>query len=381
MHAEDRFERVLEHLYRAALADGGWESAATMINDVFGTTGHGLTYADAGPAGVRRKHLTRFFLGTRRRRDKEQLYFRDYYPRDEAVPRLHGLREGELVYLADIYTDREKRTSAAYNEFHCATRSENGLLMGLGGRDGQGIVISFGNSRRPGGWGHDQIEAIKRLGPHVRQFARIRRTLADAEALGASLAELLENRRTGIIHLDCRGRIVKANDRARDILLKRDGLGDRGGVLAAGNREENARLLRLLARALPPFGARGAGGSMKITRRKSPGPVVLEVHPVRKPGTDYSARRVAVLVLIVDPAARPPVDRDLVAKVLGLTPMQSKVAVTLAAGQTVAGTANALGCAESTVRTHLKRVYQTLGIRRRTELVQRILPLESLRQR
>ena len=85
-------------------------------------------------------------------------------------------------------------------------------------------------------------------------------------------------------------------------------------------------------------------------------------------------------MLVVDPAARPPVDPDLAAAVLGLTPAESRVAVALATGQTVAGIAHAQGCAESTVRTHLKRLYRKQGIRRQTELVRRLLSLEGLRK-
>ena len=56
------------------------------------------------------------------------------------------------------------------------------------------------------------------------------------------------------------------------------------------------------------------------------------------------------------------------------------MAVALATGQTVAGIADALGCAESTVKTHLKRVYRKLGIHKQTELVRRCFwkPYESL---
>ena len=291
MDAEDRFEHVLENLYKAAIGDVTWVSAAALINDMIQTTGHSLTYADMALGGEPEIHLARLFVGTQRRPDIEQLYFRDYYPRDEAVPRLYGLRDGELVYKSDLYTDEEKRTSAAYNEFRRTNKTQNGLFMALDGLDGCAVVLSFGDSAEREGWGHDQIQAIKRLAPHIRQFARIRHAMADAQALGASLAELLENGRAGFIQLDRRGRILEANDRARDILLKRDGLRDEEGVLAAEIQGEDAELQRLLAHALPLYGVQGAGGSMKITRRKAQAPLVLEIHPVRKMGTDYLAGR------------------------------------------------------------------------------------------
>ena len=63
----------------------------------------------------------------------------------------------------------------------------------------------------------------------------------------------LETTRSGVIHLDRRGRIVEANDRARDILRRADGLSDQGGFLGAWLPADNANLQRLLARALPPL--------------------------------------------------------------------------------------------------------------------------------
>ena len=373
MDAEDRFEHVLENLYKAAIGDVTWVSAAALINDMIQTTGHSLTYADMALGGEPEIHLARFFVGTQRRPDIEQLYFRDYYPRDEAVPRLYGLRDGELVHKSDLYTDEEKRTSAAYNEFRRTNKTQNGLFMALDGLDGCAVVLSFGDSAEREGWGHDQIQAIKRLAPHIRQFARIRHAMADAQALGASLAELLENGRAGFIQLDRRGRILEANDRARDILLKRDGLRDEEGVLAAEIQGEDAELQRLLAHALPLYGVQGAGGSMKITRRKAQAPLVLEIHPVRKMGTDYRGWPVGALVLVVDPAARPRVDPAVAAEALGLTEMESRVAVLLAEGMTVRDVAAAMGRGESTIRSHVKHMFAKHGLSRQADLVRLVL--------
>lgn len=198
--------------------------------------------------------------------------------------------------------------------------------------------------------------------------------------MGASLTELLENRQLGIIQLDRHTRVVEANDRARDILSQLDGLSDAGGMLSVQNRCENAELERLLARAMPTHGLQGTGGSMKVTRRKSQAPWVLEIHPLRGTGAHHLAWRVRALVLVVDPAVTPRLDPDLVAAVLGLTTAESHVAVALATGQTVAGIANARGCGESTVKTHIKRVYGKLGIHSRTELMRRVLALQALRK-
>ncbi len=376
MGAEDRFETVVENLYKAALGDVTWVSAAALINDLIRTSGHSVTYFETGRGGERpRIHWSRFFVGTERRPDLEQSYFSSFYPHDEAVPRLLGLRDCELVHKSDLYTDREKKKSSAYNQYYRLYNAQDALYMGIDGPEDSEMIMCFVNSIERGGWGHDQIKAIRRLAPHMRQFVRVRRVLADASATSASLADLLDNRQLGLIQLDRGGRILEANDRARDILRKGDGLHDHGGELAARHKEEDGELRRLLAGAVPSLGDQGAGGFVKITRRRAPAPLILEIHPVRHMGALIDSRQLGALVLIVDLATRPRVAPGLVADLLGLTPAESRVAVAVAAGQTVAGAAHEVGCAESTVRTHLKRVYRKLGICKQTELVGRVVSL------
>ncbi len=378
MGSRDQFDVVVENLYRAAVADIPWESLCPLINALIGTVAHGLTYAEVGSNGELVISQAGFYLGEESRPDVERSYFRDYFPRDEAIPRLYGLDDGELVHKPDLYSDREKKTSTAYNEFHCTLRTQNGLFLGVAPPEGNTMIFSVGNSTEREGWGNEQIEILQGLLPHLRRFHRVRRVLAATEALGTSLVALLDNKRLGLIQLDRSGRILEANDRASDILLKRDGLRDQGGVLAAANRDEHTELQRLLARALPPHSHQGTGGSMKISRTEDRVPLVVEVHPVRRTGAVADGSQLGALVFIVDPAARPPADPDLVTRFLGLTPTESRVAVAIAGGRTVAGAAQVLGCAEGTARAHLRQVYRKLGIRKQTELVQTLRSLDPM---
>ena len=93
---------------------------------------------------------------------------------------------------------------------------------------------------------------------------------------------------------------------------------------------------------------------------------------------DFGARRVAVLVLVVDPAQAPRVDPKLVAAVLGLSPSQSRVAALLAEGRTVGDIAAAAGHQAGYVRWQLKRIYKKQGVSGQAALVQRVLSLSAL---
>ena len=379
MSTQDLFDRTLVSLSEAALDDSRLVSAAAMIADLTRATGHSIAWGDPGTMDAPEVFFARFFAGTERREDWERAYFGDCWKRDECILRLLGFRDGQFAMTRDLYTDEEKKTSPVYNEFRRVTRSQDGLFMVLDGSNGCRVLWSIADSAEPGGWSSGQIEVIERLAPHIRQFARVRRVLADAGALGASLTELLDNTRSGVIYLSRRGEVVAANDRARELLLKGDGLSDRGGMLTAGTEDETVELQRLLARALAPYGVQGEGGSMAITRRRSPTPLVLEVHPIGESDMDHRMWEVGAIVLIADPVSGPRIDPAVLQTILGLSPMETRVAIAVAGGRTAGEIAQALDCAESTVRTHLKRIYRKLGIGRQAELVGRILSLEGLR--
>ena len=179
--------------------------------------------------------------------------------------------------------------------------------------------------------------------PHLRQFVRVRQALFRAEARNTTMTGLLNNPRIGVLHLDRRGRIMAANDRARSILRRGDGLSDQDGMLHARAPADQVRMERLVGDALPASGPATVSGSMLLRRSPVLPPFVVRVKPGGVHQPDYGARHVAAPVLIVEPGRRHRVDPDLVAKTLELTPSETQVAVWLAEGKSVRDMAEAAG--------------------------------------
>ena len=202
----------------------------------------------------------------------------------------------------------------------------------------------------------------------------VQQTLARADVLGATLTEMLDRTGLGIVQLDARGRIVAANDRAREVLRTGDGLLDSDCFLFARAPRDNDDLQALLSRALPPFGAQGTGGSTVVRRPALP-PLVLHVSPVSQREADFPAWPVAALVLIVDPAQEADIDPAVAAAALDLTAMESRVAVLLAQGMSVRQIATATGRKESTIRSHVKHIFAKHGFSRQAELVRLVRSL------
>ena len=371
----ETFESILASLHEAALDPDGWRGASGMIDEVLGT--HGSTLACGG--GEWEDDTRLYFLWTcfrgERRRDRERLYLETYYPVDEAIPRLRRLPFDQLIRIADVYTEEERKSSEAYNALRTSAHAGQAINVRLKGSNGSRIMWQVKDPVNGEGWSSAQLDWIRRLLPHVRQTVSVWQTLAGAGALGATLTEMLDSTGLGIIQLDGRGRIVEANDRARDLLRTGDRLFDNDGLLSAHLPQDDDDLQKLLSRALPPFGVQGAGGWMVLRRSGALPPLVLHVNPVGPQQTGYPFSPVAALVLVLDPATGTDIDPDVIASALDLTKMESRVAVQLAQGMSVSEIAEAMGRKESTIRSHVKRTFAKHGLSRQAELIRLVRPL------
>ncbi|MDE2990969.1 MAG: LuxR C-terminal-related transcriptional regulator [Chloroflexota bacterium] len=378
MSERGAFDRILASMHEAMLDDAHWLPTFALIDDTCRTKGNMLTFAERSTQDDVEMLYARFCFRGEHNRELEREYFADYLPRDERIPRVRKLPDSQLFHVPDLYTDQELRTSAAYNEMLPAGESQNGLNVRLDGPGGSRIVWGICDPVATDGWSSDQLDMIRRLLPHIRQYVRVRQALGDAGAMGSSLARLLDNTRFGVIQLARRGQIVAINDLARDLLREGDALLDRNGYLHARSPADDDDLQRLLARVLPRGGAQGTSASMLVKRRSILPRLVLHLSPVGDGQIDFRPRRVAALALIVDPALEARIDPDLVMAALDLTPAESQVAVLLAEGRTPQQIAAATGRRESTIRWHVQKIFVKHGISRQAELVRLVSPLAGI---
>ena len=378
MIRQDVYERILTSLYDAMLDDTHWPATSALIDEACGITSNCLLVGEGPPDDLRVLTVGLYYRG-QRHEDLEREYLEVYHPIDERIPRFRQLPDSHLVHVKELYTAEELKTSPTYNEILLRSQYQNGLNVRLDGPDTSHISWGLGDPVASDGWGSSEIATIKRLLPHIRQFIRVRQALVRAEAHETTVTALLDNPRIGVLHLDRRGQIIAVNDRARSILRHGDGLSDRDGVLLGARKAaDRLHLEGLVASALPVGGAIAVSGSMLLGRSSGLPPFVVHVKPVAVPQPDYGARHVAALVLIVEPGSQHRIDPDLVARTLGLTPMESRVAAGLAEGRSVDEMAGAMGNTKHAVYWHLQRIYRKLSISRQTELVRLVLPLADL---
>ena len=384
MDQHDTFARALTSLHRAALDDDYWPEASAAIDKACGATGNRLVVARSldDPDDEVEIDFAGFYTRGHRLYDLERLYFRDYYPCDEGLPRLRRLHDGHVVRVNELYTDEELKTSLTYNEWLSLVGSQNGLVVRLDGLPGSCMVYSLNDPANGSAWATQQIEVFEGLLPHVRHFVAVRQTVAGAQALGASLTHLLDNTGVGVICLNHDGRIVEVNDRARVMVSHDKGLDTQEGFLRAWMRDDNARLQQMLGQALGTSGdGVASGGTMTVGRPFQTARLVVHVSPVHNGLPSLGQSPVAALVLVVDPTSPLSIDAALVAEALGLTRTQGRVAAMLAEGMTVRGISEVTGRTEETTRWHVRSIFSKLGIVRQAELLLRVLSLSRMSDR
>ena len=367
------FERILASLHEAAFDDTRWPATSALIDEAFGAHGNSIVVADESPPGVVRILFARFLYRGERHEELERLYFTEYYRLDERVPRVRRLPDSRIVHVTDLYTEDERKRSVVFNDALPRGFVQDSLNVRLDGPGGSRIAWVINDPLAGEGWSSEQLGLVRRFLPHLRHYISVRQALDKAGALGASLAALLDETGFGVLHLDWRGRIVEANDAARDSLRRGDALFDEGGQLRARAPGDDAALQRLLARALTPHDGDRAGGSTVVKRPGVLAGCPLHVNPL--PATEFAASYLGALVLVVEPEGRTRIDPDLVGAALGLTPAESRIAVRLARGESVREIMAATGRSENTVRWHMRQIFQKHGLTRQGELIRLVLSL------
>jgi DNA-binding CsgD family transcriptional regulator len=205
--------------------------------------------------------------------------------------------------------------------------------------------------------------------PHAQRALLINRAIEREQSVAATLADALDGLRAGIFLLDSGCRIVHANSEGHDMLAADDVLRSMGGQFTTRNAEVNQALRNLFA----------APGDIALTAKGAAWPLiahdgsryVAHVLPLSSVvRTDKAACGKAVAALFVRKAELDSQSgSELIARTFELTPAEMRVLLAIVDVGGVPETADMLGIADSTVKTHLHRVFAKTGTSRQADLV------------
>jgi DNA-binding CsgD family transcriptional regulator len=207
--------------------------------------------------------------------------------------------------------------------------------------------------------------------PHIRRAVLIGRLIDLRATDAANLADTLDGLSAGMCAVDADGRIVHANVACHVILDARDFLSVIGGRLVASDTKIDRTLRELFAAAGSGDAVVGTQGIALPLRAKDGSHYAAHVLPLtsgtrRLAGMARTATAALFICKVAVEARSPP---EVIARAYDLTPTELRVLLAIVDVGGVPESAVALGIAESTVKTHLGRLFVKTGARRQADLV------------
>jgi DNA-binding CsgD family transcriptional regulator len=359
MELNEELLSLVGEIYDAALDDSRWTSTLGSIVGLAGGQGGGLVRI-GGAGGAVISHSVGVDLSYVRS------YIETYEPFDPSRAVLHA-PVGQIQTIGDWIDVDEFRTTMFYNEW---TRPQ-------GLEDAANILLeksSDGISRlsimKAGGpVDRRMYQVISHLTPHMQRAMSIRQKLQQQNALEMTSARALDALRAAILLLDANGYITHSNASAQEILDEADVLRSVHGRLATSDSNAD-RMLRQALAGMVLGGPAMTGISLHLAGRDGSHHVGHLVPLTAGRRQMFGASYEACAVLFVSKAALDTiVAPDLIRKLFKLTPAELRVFLSIVEVGGVPDVARSMGVAETTIKTHLARIFAKTGTKRQADLV------------
>jgi DNA-binding CsgD family transcriptional regulator/PAS domain-containing protein len=308
-----------------------------------------------------------------------QLYMEKYARLNPLFPAAYSFPVGDVFSQSEVMPFEELRETRIYKEWMKPQGYIDFIGCHLDKSATSCVPTTVIRHERDGMVDDEAMARMRLIVPHVRRAALIGNVINLRSCEAATLADALDGLAAGLFLVDEAGRIVHVNRSGRAMLEEGEILRTVGARLTA-NAFDADRILREVFSAAglgdAAVGVKGVAVSLQSPNGEH---YVAHVLPLtagarRRAGSAYAA----VAAVFVDKAAlEAPSTPDALAKAFGLTAMELRVLlgiVQIGGGRLVA---QDLGIAETTVRTHLKHLFEKTGTNRQVDLVKLVAAFES----
>jgi DNA-binding CsgD family transcriptional regulator/PAS domain-containing protein len=362
----ERLSSLIGGIYDAALDPGLWpvvlrkasafvngSAAALFAKDATSKTG--VVYYDDGGVDP---HYT-------------QLYFEKYVKLDPSTTG-HFFAEVEQPYAtADIMPYEEFLDTRFYKEWAQPQGLVDFISAVLDKSVTSAAMFGVFRAKRHGVADEPARRAMRLIVPHIRRAVLVSRTIELKSAAADTFAAVLDGLSAGMFLVDAEGRIVHANASGHALLAEGGFLRAVSGRLAPRNADADQALKAA-------FTASGVGDdALGITAISVPltaedgARYVAHVLPLTSGARSRtgSAFKAAAAVFVHRASLDTKAPPEIIAKTHKLTPTELRVLLAIVQVGGVPEVAESLGVAESTIKTHVKRLYRKTDTNRHADLV------------
>jgi DNA-binding CsgD family transcriptional regulator len=358
MNAARKISGLIEDIYDAALEPARWSDVVVGINEFVGGQACGIFSKDS----ISKFGVTHYYCGA----DPHyiQLYS-DTYSRFDPLTSLPPF--GKVVSIPDLVPFDEYRGGRFYQEWLRAQGCVDAanVLLEKPGTDCPILLTVLAGKRMVD---DEMRRRIALFVPHLHRSLMINKAIEYKTSEAATFADTLDGLGAGIFLVDAQCHIVHTNVAGQEMLGDDDFLRFVAGQLVARDRVANRDMHEMIVK-----GDTGAISSAAIPLTAHDGErYVAHLLPlksvVRGGGAEAPSKAVAAIFV-----RRIELDGQsyggLIASAFGLTPAELRVLLAIVEVGGVPETSEKLGVAETTVKTHLYRVFSKTGASRQADLV------------
>lgn len=365
MNELERASKLIGDIYDAALDPALWPEVLHTTCDFVEGCAATLSSQHSAPQSVR------FFSQWGTDPYYTKLYQEKYVKLNPGlVPLVMTSGPGQIVSMLDFVPQDEYLRSKFYKEW----------VQPQGYLDAVNIIIEKSafayaamavarNERQ--GFVDDEVRRRMRLvAPHFRRAVAIGKVIDLHKVEAAALADMLDGITAGLFLIDADRRVVHANVSGQKMLREGRILRTVSGALKACDEKSDQSLQNVLA-AVEAEDSSQASRVVVPLNAPNEGPYVAHLLPLttgarRKASIAYSA----VAALFVRKAELdPPHPLEALASHYQLTPTELKVLIGVVQIGGVPEIADAFGVSQTTVKTHLSRLFGKTGTSRQADLV------------
>jgi DNA-binding CsgD family transcriptional regulator len=224
--------------------------------------------------------------------------------------------------------------------------------------------------------GPKELAVVELLLPHLRRAVTISDLIDMRSIATVAFATTLDTLAVAVVLVDGEGRIRHANAAAQAMLSAGAPILSHHGELRAGSPQATTVLAAAIRRAAMNETELGFAGIGVPVAGVGGQPAIAHVLPLKSGTLRPDLSLGAIAAVFITPAQQTALpSAEALAALYELTPTEARVLVEIASGKNRGAAAESLGIADSTVKTHLARVFEKTHTSEQGELAKLVASL------
>jgi DNA-binding CsgD family transcriptional regulator/PAS domain-containing protein len=361
-HDQQQLSDLIGVVYDAAIDPSRWEDAIARAAQFVGGTGGGLFCKDVGVPHASIPHRVGF------QTPLPVALFQQIYPAAEG----HFLGDLEQpIATTDLMSFGELAESELYRQWAEPQGLVDFLSAVVDRTTISAAIFGIFRHERNGVVNDHARRQMRLIAPHVRRAVLIGRMFEFKAAEVATFVDTFDGLGAGMFLVDAAGRLIHANAAGNAILGASDILSSVGGRLVASDAHIDRTLRDVFAAAGQGDTALGTKGIAVPLIGKDGERYIAHALPL----TSGARRRAGVVgtaaaaLFVRQATLTVPSAPQAIGSAFRLTPTELRVLLAIVEVGGVPEVAIAFGIAETTVRTHVTRLFEKTGTSRQADLV------------